>query len=305
MATDSKHDRSAPGSDPGDPSAVEIRSDSGLVLVASAWGDADRTPVLFLHGGGQTRHAWSRTARTIAARGYRALTLDLRGHGDSDHAVEPDYRLDDFVGDLRAVIGWLGRPPVLVGASLGGLVSLLLHEPTHALSGRTTSLALILVDIAPRVENAGVARILEFMRTHRDGFDTLEQAADAVAAYLPRRPRPRSLDGLKKNLRRTADGRYRWHWDPRLLDSFSRDDMLDNARLLAAARAATVPILLVRGVMSDVVSQAVVDEFLAAVPHAEHLDVSDAGHMVAGDSNDVFTDAVIDFLARVTPGENA
>ena len=281
-----------------DGDTVVFRTGSGLALRASAWGDPRATPVLFLHGGGQTRHAWSKSARAIAARGHRAIALDQRGHGDSDRSPTGDYRVDDFVADLRDVVSALDRPPVLVGASLGGLASLLLHEARRDHSA-VASLALVLVDIAPRVEDAGVARILDFMDRHRDGFDTLEQAADAVAAYLPWRPRPRSLDGLKKNLRRTADGGYRWHWDPRMLDGFRRDDIIDNQRLFAAARAVPGPILLVRGVMSDVISPAIVEEFLAAVPHAEHLDVSSAGHMVAGDSNDVFSDAVMAFLARL------
>ena len=55
--------------------------------------------VVFLHGGGQTRHSWGGTARQVAARGLTAYTLDARGHGDSDWAPDGDYRLVRFAGE--------------------------------------------------------------------------------------------------------------------------------------------------------------------------------------------------------------
>ena len=113
------------------------------------------------------------------------------------------------------------------------------------------------------------------------------------------RPRPKDLSGLAKNLRLGEDGRYRWHWDPAFLRRRRRDGVtnLPSAeRHLAAARRLAVPTLLVRGRLSDVISMEGVNEFLEAVPKAEFVDVSDAGHMVAGDRNDAFTDAVVGFL---------
>jgi pimeloyl-ACP methyl ester carboxylesterase len=70
-------------------------------------------------------------------------------------------------------------------------------------------------------------------------------------------------------------------------------DSLDDA-----ARGLSIPTLLVRGRMSDLLSQEGADEFLAQVPHSQFVDISGAGHMVAGDRNDHFTRAVLDFLAR-------
>ncbi len=67
-------------------------------------------------------------------------------------------------------------------------------------------------------------------------------------------------------------------------------------RLYRAARALTVPTLIVRGGISDVVSEKVMTEFLDAVPHVQSVSVADAGHMVAGDSNHAFTKVVLNFL---------
>lgn len=265
----------------------------GVRLTGDAWGDSNAAPVLLLHGGGQTRHAWGGTAQALAERGWYAVALDLRGHGESDWAPDGDYMIDSFVTDMRGVLAHFEQPPVLVGASLGGVTSLLLEGE----SPQPISAALVLVDITPRVEQQGVDRIRAFMTGKPEGFANLEEAADAVAAYIPHRPRPKDFSGLEKNLRKGADGRYRWHWDPQLMDPARM--RRDPERLFAAARALRVPTLLVRGKLSDIVSEETAAEFMAAVPHARYADVSEAGHMVAGDRNDIFSQAVIDFLSAI------
>jgi non-heme chloroperoxidase len=280
---------------PREPVKLAFTGADGLRLVADAHGDPGAPPVLLLHGGGQTRHAWGGTAAALAARGWYALALDLRGHGESDRAADGDYRLEAFVADLIAVATSLDRRPALVGASLGGLASLVAVGETEG----PLAAALVLVDIAPQVQPAGVDRIVTFMTAHPDGFASLDDAADAVASYVPHRPRPKDLGGLAKNLRQGADGRWRWHWDPRIMTGERRINATrDPIRLERAARAVRVPMLLVRGRMSDLVAEADARAFLALVPHARYVDVSGAGHMVAGDQNDPFTAAVVDFLAH-------
>lgn len=272
---------------------VEFAGAGGLVLAADAYGDAASPPVLLLHGGGQTRHAWGATAGNLAAAGFYAVTMDLRGHGESAWADDGDYAIDAFAADILAVAADLPSAPALVGASLGGLASL---AAQHA---KAIATAVVLVDITPRMDPEGVQRIVGFMNAHPDGFATVEAAADAIAAYLPHRPRPRDTSGLAKNLRHGPDGRWRWHWDPRFLDGPPRSAQEHYPeRMNAAARALQVPAMLVRGRMSEIVSEEGVREFLEMVPHAEYVDVEDASHMVAGDRNDLFCDAVIDFLAR-------
>lgn len=283
-----------------DPSATPetLRFDvgRGVEIAADAFGDAAAPPVLLLHGGGQTRHAWGETARALARAGWRAVAMDLRGHGDSTWCDAGDYRLDAFVADLRAVLEIVGRPAVLVGASLGGMTALL----TAGEEPRTEVAAVVLVDIAPRIESEGAARIVSFMLSRPEGFASLEEAADAVAAYQPHRQRPPDTRGLEKNLRRGADGRWRWHWDPRFLGGVGKPGATSTAdRLDAAARRLHVPALLVRGRLSDLLSEEGARHFLELVPHARYADVSGAGHMVAGDRNDVFTRAVADFLATL------
>lgn len=271
-------------------------TDDGLTLVADVYGPPQAPPVLLQHGGGQTRHAWGGTARALAERGFQALALDLRGHGESDWDPAGDYRFERFARDTLVVARALERAPAVVGASLGGLAALLASA-----AGEGPDLAaLVLVDIAPRMDEAGALAVLSFMRERaEEGFADLEEAADAIARYLPHRPRPRDLSGLRKNLRRGRDGRWRWHWDP----AFVRERgpgtpgrAGELAALDAAARALRIPTLLVRGRMSELVSEEAARDFLRSVPHARYEDVSGAGHMVAGDRNDAFTRAVLRFL---------
>ncbi|MGE0658987.1 MAG: alpha/beta fold hydrolase [Reyranellaceae bacterium] len=275
------------------PKRLNFTSNDGLNLIADAYGDPVNRPVLLAHGGGQTRHAWGGTAKALAEHGCYAVSLDLRGHGDSDWSPGGDYLLDRFADDVRLVAAQLGRP-VMVGASLGGLSAML----SGGESPRADYAGIVLVDIAPHIEERGSDRVLAFMRDKLEaGFATLEEAADAVAAYLPERPRPTDLKGLEKNLRKREDGRWRWHWDPKFV---SGDRKIDGARkpdrLAAAVKNITCPMLLVRGRMSDVISEDSVRKFLELQPNARFADIARAGHMVAGDANDVFTEAVTAFL---------
>jgi pimeloyl-ACP methyl ester carboxylesterase len=269
----------------------------GVNLVGDVGGDPRGEPIILLHGGGQTRHSWGRAALELTARGYSVAAIDLRGHGDSDWAPDANYGIDAQVGDVRAVIGQMPRPPVLIGASMGGLISL-----TAAGEAREPSIrALVLVDVTPRVDPGGRARIIGFMRDRPDGFTSVEEAADAIAAYLPHRPRPKNLSGLHRNLRLKADGRWYWHWDPRFFATFEPDHEAAIARYTAAARNVRVPTLLVRGSKSELVTAENVKHFREAIPHAEYADVTDAAHMIAGDRNDAFNAVVLDFLERRVP----
>jgi pimeloyl-ACP methyl ester carboxylesterase len=277
----------------------------GLDLAADAYGPDDGPPVLLFPGGGQTRHSWDGTARLLGNKGWRATTVDLRGHGDSDWAADGDYSLDAFATDVRDVARATGsRPPALVGASLGGISSLIAIAEDDEATDRPVASALVLVDVAPRLEPEGVARIGAFMLGHLDGFATLEDVADAVAAYNPHRPRPSDLSGLRKNVRQREDGRWYWHWDPRFMTPGRIDEprsIRNEDRLERAAQTLTLPVLLVRGRQSDVLSEAGARNLQALVPHARFVDVAGAGHMVAGDRNDVFNDAVVAFLEETLP----
>ncbi len=276
----------------------------GVEIAAKTYGDSGHQTLLLLHGAGQTKHAWHSTATALAASGYRAITVDTRGHGDSDWSDTGDYSIDTLKHDLITIIECLVdfgiEQPVVVGASLGGITALLAEGEAP---GQLFS-ALVLVDVTPRMDPDGVARILRFMSEFSGGFESLEQASEAVAGYQPHRKQTAIKDntGLKKNLRLRADGRFYWHWDPGLLDHVSQFGEEFVNRQYLAAQQLRLPVLLVHGKLSDVVSTETAEEFLRQVPQASYVDVADAAHMVASDNNEVFAEAVIEFLQRDLAG---
>jgi pimeloyl-ACP methyl ester carboxylesterase len=275
---------------------VRFEGFENIHLVGDDWGDRDAWPVLLMHGGGQTRHAWGGTARTLAEQGWRAVSIDLRGHGDSEWALNGDYSFTAFSSDCVAVADQLGKPPVLVGASLGG-VSAMIAEGG---SDRVVSSGLVIVDITHRSNPEGIQRIHDFMSSGLEGFATLEDAADAIAAYTPNRKKRVNPAGLMKVLRQKPDGRWYWHWDPAFISRGRTEVPREDFQALFDAALANirVPTLLVRGLLSDVVTEEGINDFLAKIPGSKLVDVGDAAHMVAGDQNDVFSQSVVEFLDR-------
>lgn len=272
----------------------------GIHLAADTFGDPDAPAVLLLHGGGQTRRAWHTTATNLADAGWHAITVDLRGHGESAHPRPPAYALEDFTADVRALTSSIAGDPIVIGASLGGIAALLALTESPA----APAAGLVLVDVAHRFQPRGGGRIVSFMGEHPDGFATLSDAADAVASYLPQRARPRDTSGLRHNLRRNDDGRWIWHWDPEIL-TWARPLIHNQAqlseRLTNAALRLRQPCLLVRGADSEVLSAAIARDFIELAPTATMTEVPHAGHMVAGDNNDAFTAAICAWLDTHAP----
>ena len=278
---------------------LQVGDDVSLAIETR--GPTGAPAVLFAHGFGQSRHAWVRAAESLAEHGcWRTITFDARGHGDSSRVKDGRYELEQFVDDLRVVARSLEAPPVLVGASMGGLLGLVAAGETHPAPFR----ALVLVDITPRWEAAGVERMLGFMRANPQGFASLDEAAAEVAAYLPQRRRRKDRYELAQLLRRGGDGRLRWHWDPAMLDTVACEGERHQQRLLNAARNIDVPTLLVSGGRSDIVSRDTVAEFLDAVPHATHVQIPHATHTLAGDDNVSFAAAIEPFLESLSVGKS-
>jgi pimeloyl-ACP methyl ester carboxylesterase len=274
-------------------------SGGGVRLAIDRW-PRSGPAVILLHGGGQTRHAWGETAVTLAHDGYDVTAVDLRGHGDSSWCPRGNYSLDAFAGDLRAIMAFVARPAVLIGASLGGIAALAVagEGPREAVR------ALVLVDITHRPPADGAAKIHGFMRAQPEGFETLDAAADAVAAYLPHRPRPQDPSGLMKNLR-VRGGRLHWHWDPHFPDAALADRLNDPERLAQAARQVTAPTLLVRGSESEIVGPADAEDLAQLISASRIVEIAGARHMVAGDQNTVFGRAIREFLLEAAPAASA
>jgi pimeloyl-ACP methyl ester carboxylesterase len=272
--------------------ALRIATRGGLMLRGEMTGHGEAPLVLLAHGGGQTRHAWSATAARLAGEGFDVARYDARGHGDSDWSPDRDYRMETHAGDMIDALRAIGRPAAVVGASMGGIAGLIATARVPDLVR-----ALVLVDIVPRFAAGGVERIRTFMLAHPDGFATLEEATAAVRAYNPHREPSRNPQGLLRSLRE-RDGRLYWHWDPAVIGDPPDDALAAMLSDRLAALPPAMPLLLVSGAQSDVVDPDAIEGFRRQAPQAETIAVQRAGHMVAGDRNDAFGDAISDFLMR-------
>lgn len=277
---------------------VKFRGAAGVSLVADAYGHPTSPAVLFMHGGGQTRYSWGRAAQRFAEKGFYAVTLDMRGHGESQWSAEGAYDIQHFVDDFYSVLAQLpknARLPIVVGASLGGITGLLgvgnASEPCAS--------HLVLVDVVPKMNEEGREKITGFMRDNLSGFESHEEAAEAIARYLPHRPRPKDSSGLKKNLRLGDDGRYYWHWDPKFMATDKDINIESTGRKMEqAARNISIPVLLVKGTLSEIVDEEGLKHLRDLIPEVEVVDVNEAAHMVAGDNNDDFGSVVLNFLSK-------
>lgn len=277
------------------PETIRIPVARGVEIAADVAGPRSAPTVILGHGGGQTRHSWSKAELQLAQAGYFAINYDLRGHGESDWSPDGAYPIEMRADDLVAIAAQANSPLALVGASLGGITALV--AATHGLEVA----ALVLVDIVPKMSIKGADKVRTFMTANPRGFASLEEAADAIAAYNPSRPRPKDLSGLHKNLRQGVDGRFHWHWDPRMMQDMRGDPHRILEVMDRADWTDRVPTLLVRGMKSDIVDEDGVADLRRRIPNLEIADIRGAGHMVAGDKNDEFNAAVIEFLSRVMP----
>jgi len=286
--------------------SIKLAGQSGLAIAASVEGASDGMPVILAHGGGQTHRAWKRVSTLLASHGFHAIALDLRGHGNSEWAKDGAYDIADFAGDLIAIAARLERKPALIGASLGGLAGIMAEG--HLAPGSFASLTL--VDITPQMEATGVARVVGFMAAHaQDGFASPDEAAQVISEYLPHRPSRKASSGLANYLHKKSDGRFYWHWDPAFIEGVTRrhmqsDGAVENGRseLSLAASQLSLPVHLVRGGSSDLVSPEAVEHFRKLVPHAAYSDIAGATHMVVGDQNDEFGATIVDFLIGTHAG---
>jgi len=275
---------------------LTFQIDKEITIIADAYGNSTDDPILLLHGGGQTRNSWKKTGEILAAKGWYVIATDARGHGDSSWSKAGNYSFDYLRKDLVHIAQTLDKTPIFIGASMGGICSLAaLHYYPSIAKG------LILVDVSPRIEKKGTDRIFAFMSAKPEGYASLEEVQAAVRAYLPKRKNIGSLNGLKKNLRQLPNGRYSWHWDPAMLKVWQgkTNDVTNKETedfLMNTLVNLNIPTMLVRGGISDVVSKEIVEELKIAAPDLTYIDVAEAGHMVAGDSNHVFTKALLKFL---------
>jgi non-heme chloroperoxidase len=262
----------------------------GVVLRGERQGPADAPLVILLHGGGQSRSAWRSAAGALAKAGLRTVSIDLRGHGHSDWSPDGDYAFGRHIADLVAVIEQLGSEAVLIGASLGGHVSLL-----TAVARPDLVRGIVLADVTPFVDESIADDLRASLRAGTHGFATLDEAAATLARFGEQPPRKPSAR-LREHLRDGPDGRLYWKWDPRIVeDRFVRHGG-EGGLFATAAERLSVPTLVLRAEYSKITSPAQLSRFREVSPHIQVREIAGIGHMLTGDSNRAYTPAILEFL---------
>lgn len=264
----------------------------GLALAGEAFGDPAAPPVLFFHGGGQSRNAWLGSARAVAKADYYGIAFDLRGHGESDWAADGDYLLDAFARDIERLMGQFKRPVALVGASRGGQAALVAGS-RHPGQVRLIMLA----DVAPLMPDSGVDGVRAFFAEGEAGFVSLDAAADSLAVHL-NQPRLRDAGRLARSMRQDADGRWHWRWDPATGNMAFLNPPSEGEAVLAAAARVSSPIVLVRAELSHLVTDEGIGRFQQLAPQLEVITAKGVGHMFTADRNDAFAAQLLECLER-------
>jgi flavin reductase (DIM6/NTAB) family NADH-FMN oxidoreductase RutF/pimeloyl-ACP methyl ester carboxylesterase len=274
---------------------LDFKGFGGINLAATAFGSPDNPPVLLLPSLGQVRQFWFGTAEALAEAGRYAICVDLRGHGDSDHAPDGQYEFNASIGDLCAVLAALPSRAVLVSAGMGARVAMAAigEGAPHLVTG------LALIDANIWVEKAVVDRLGGAMALRSSSFDDPEKIVDAIAAAYPNEPRPTLTDRMLAAYAKRDDGQYAWRGDARVLAAANLPDMEE--RLSAAAARIAAPVVLIRGSLNETVSSQVLEKLQALIPGSEIAEIEGAGHYAASDREDDFNAILIDFLERKAP----
>ena len=268
---------------------------NGLRFHYLDWGDADAPPVVLLHGFAQTCHSWDFVALSLSDR-FRVITLDQRGHGDSDWAPDGDYTAETQQTDLHAIVEALDlRGFVLMGLSMGGR-----NAFTYAAHHPERVRALVIVDSAPETRTAGTGNIRRFVE-QEDELDSVDDFIKRVQAYNPRRSVQQIKGSILHNLKELPNGKWTWKYD-KILRSSRRSMTPDPGtaeRLWKYAESLQCPTLVVRGAETDVVTAETAEAMQQRIPNSRLATVEGAGHLVMGDNPSGFEKAFISFLAEL------
>ena len=272
---------------------VPVEVEGGRTVSALVWGSG-APEVVLMHGGAQNAHTWDTVALALARP---VVAVDLPGHGHSswrdDHRYSPRAMADDVAVAVRQLAP---KARVVVGMSLGGLTALCLAQAHPELVAR-----LVLVDITPGTDAVKAEPILAFL-AGPERFASFQEIVDRTVAFNPSRSESSLRRGVLHNARELPDGSWTWRWDPaarwrsRATGANGPAGGERFGSLWAAVDRLTVPLLLIRGGRSRVVSDEDAAELLRRQPGAQVEVIPDAGHSIQGDCPVRLADRIAGFL---------
>jgi pimeloyl-ACP methyl ester carboxylesterase len=246
-----------------------------------------RLPVLCLHGLTRNARDFAGLAEALAAT-RRVIVPEMRGRGMSDYAPDSDsYTPVTYVADVEKLLAKQGIERfVPIGTSMGGLMTMLMAA---ARPGRMA--AVVMNDIGPVIETGGLSRISGYVgqgRSYPTWVHAARGLAEAHAAAFPAFDLDQWLDMAKRTMVVSQNGRIVFDYDMAIAEPFAKPGNAAPAHLWPAfAALAGVPMLLVRGGLSDLISPDTVRQMEARNPQMRTLVVPDVGHAPTLDEPEV------------------
>ena len=269
---------------------------NGLRFHYLDWGNTDAPDMLLLHGFAQTCHSWDFVALAFCDR-FHVVSLDQRGHGDSDWSPNGDYSPETQQADIAAVVSELGlKNFVLMGLSMGGR-----NAFTYAAHHPGEVRALVIVDAGPQNMRAGSRNIRNFVQ-QEDELDSVDDFVQRVLDYNPRRDPVQVRGSILHNLKQLPTGKWTWKYDKRFRQPGARRFQQDpemTARLWGYMESLACPTLVVRGAQSDIIALDTADGMHKRIPNGRLATVENAGHLVMGDNPAGFESSVTEFLSEI------
>jgi len=253
------------------------------------------TPILFIHGIAHNRSVWEKMARELP-EGFRPISIDLRGHGESPWSIEAHYDLRDYAADLSALLDELriGRA-YIVAHSLGGNVATL-----FAAAHPERVLSLVLVDTGPALDATGTVHIADEIGSALRSYASIAEFREQLG-MIHSSGEPEILDRLAgASVVSRMDGRFEPALDPGVLgNAVQPTDLAALERdLWSALGSISCPVLVVRGgvsaILSEKIAKEMVDEVLA---DGRLVTLADAGHAIMIDDGPGLTAVILAFLS--------
>ena len=239
----------------------------GLRLHYVGWGNDGARPLVLLHGLQDCARSWDTFASWASAR-FRVISLDHRGHGDSQWAPADRYRLKDYVSDVEGLVRHLDlQDIVLMGHSAGGRNAFM-----YALRDPGVVRTLIIVDIDPDEVNPASRQMFERYGREGDEWESMEAVVERLRTRQPNSSDEMLLHQATHMTRALDNGRRVWKRDPALLSAYERPELWTQWSSLSC------PTLIIRGRQSELLNHEVAVRMREALPGSRLAELEGGGH---------------------------
>jgi len=251
-------------------------SANGLKLHYLDFGNPSKPPLVCIHGLSGNAHNFDALAPHLSD-GHHVISIDVRGRGDSDWGPPGEYAAPVYVNDLALMLDALELDRVtLIGTSMGGIVAMIFAGGYPYRVER-----LVLNDVGPEVDPAGLKRITDYFTDAPSDFADMAEVAAYYRAnyqYLAATPEAELLDFVRWAVKPAVDGRLTWKIDPAVRNIPRTGVAARPMDLWVPYARITARMLVVRGAQSDILSRDTAERMCQVLPGTKVVEVPGVGH---------------------------